>query len=163
MLRGSGGRRRPGGRTCSPRCSVQSFDWAVLRMVREAEPGLRLNALTNTDYLEIDQPGASPWLAGLDIDDFGDSVPAAAAHLGFDAISPSHSILTPAMVTEAHAAGLRVLPWTVDDEATMRHLVGAGTATGTEVDGLITNRPDVLRGVLASLGLPLPPAFPRLA
>ena len=145
------------------RCSVQSFDWAVLRMVREAEPRLRLNALTNTDYLEIDQPGASPWLAGLDIDDFGDSVPAAAAHLGFDAISPSHTILTPAMVTEAHAAGLRVLPWTVDDEATMRHLVGTGTATGAEVDGLITNRPDVLRGVLASLGLPLPPAFPRLA
>lgn len=145
------------------RCTVQSFDWAVLRMVREAEPRLRLNALTNTDYLEIDQPGASPWLAGLDIDDFGDSVPAAAAHLGFDAISPSHSILTPAMVLEAHAAGLRVLPWTVDDKATMRHLVGTGSAAGAEVDGLITNRPDLLRDVLASLGLPLPPAFPRLA
>ena len=69
------------------------------------EPRLSLNALTNTDYLEVDQPGASPWLAGLDIDDFADSVPAAVSALGFDAISPSHTILTPAMVAEAHEAG----------------------------------------------------------
>ena len=33
-------------------------------------PRISLNALTNTDYLEVDQPGASPWLAGIDIDDF---------------------------------------------------------------------------------------------
>ena len=56
-----------------------------------ADPELSLNALTNTDYLEVDQPGASPWLAGIDIDDFADSVPAAVSALGFDAISPSHT------------------------------------------------------------------------
>jgi len=89
---------------------VQSFDWAVLRLVRAEEPRLGLNALTNTDYLEVDQPGASPWLAGIDIDDFDDSVPAAVSALGFDTVSPSHTILTPAMIEEAHEAGLRVLP-----------------------------------------------------
>ena len=74
--------RRGGARRCShdaglvARTTMQSFDWAVLRLVRAAEPRrCGLNALTNTDYLEVDQPGASPWLAGLDIDDFGDSVP----------------------------------------------------------------------------------------
>ena len=46
------------------RSSIQSFDWAVLRLVRAAEPEIALNALTNTDYLEVDQPGASPWLGG---------------------------------------------------------------------------------------------------
>ena len=136
------------------RSSIQSFDWAVLRLVRTADPGLCLNALTNTDYLEIDQPGASPWLAGIDIDDFADSVPAAVSALGFDAISPSHSILTPAMVTEAQAADLRVLPYTVDDEPTMRRLLEMG------VDGLITNRPDLMRDVLASQDLPLPRRYP---
>ncbi len=136
------------------RTSVQSFDWAVLRLVHAAEPRLALNALTNTDNLEVDQPGASPWLDGLDIDDFTDDVPAAVSSLGFDAISPSHTILTPAMVAEAHEVGLRVLPYTVNNEAMMRHLVGLG------VDGLITDRPDLLRGVLASMGQPLPPPYP---
>ena len=139
------------------RVSIQSFDWAVLRLVRAAEPRLALNALTNTDYLEVDQPGASPWLAGLDIDDFHDSVPAAVSSLGFDAISPSHTILTPAMVAEAHEAELRVIPYTVDDVASMRRLVEFG------VDGMITNRPDVLRSVLAEMDVPLPRSYPRIA
>ena len=139
------------------RASIQSFDWAVLRLVRAEEPRLALNAITNTDYLELHQPGASPWLAGLDIDDFDDSVPAAVAALGFDAISPSHTILTPAMVAEAHEAGLRVLPYTVDAASSMRWLIEVG------VDGIITNRPDVLRSVLAEMDLPLPRAYPRIA
>jgi glycerophosphoryl diester phosphodiesterase len=139
------------------RASIQSFDWAVLRLVRAAEPRLTLNAITNTGYLEVDQPGASPWLGGLDIDDFADSVPAAVSALGFDAISPSHTILTPAMVAEAHDAGLRVIPYTVDAPPTMRRLVGLG------VDGMITNRPDVLRSVLAEMDVPLPRPCPRIA
>jgi glycerophosphoryl diester phosphodiesterase len=136
------------------RTSVQSFDWEVLRLVHEAQPRLALNALTNTGYLEVDQPGASPWLAGLDIDDFAGSVAAAASVLGFDAISPSHTILTPAMVAEAHEAGLRVLPYTVNDQPMMGHLVRMG------VDGLITDRPDLLREVLASMEQPLPRQYP---
>ncbi len=136
------------------RTSIQSFDWAVLRLVRAAEPRIALNALTNTDKLEVNQAGASPWLAGLDIDDFADSVAAAVSALGFDAISPSHTILTPAMIAEAHEAELRVLPYTVDNEPMMRHLIEIG------VDGLITNRPDLLREVLASMDQPLPPAYP---
>jgi glycerophosphoryl diester phosphodiesterase len=132
------------------RTSIQSFDWAMLRLVRAEEPRLTLNAITNTDYLELHRPGASPWLAGLDIDDFGGDIPAAVSRLGFDAISPSHTILTPTMVAEAHEAGLRVLPYTVDAAASMRWLVEIG------VDGMITNRPDVLRTVLAEMDVPLP-------
>jgi glycerophosphoryl diester phosphodiesterase len=136
------------------RSSIQSFDWSMLQLVHAAEPRLALNALARTDYLEIDQPGMSPWLGGIDIDDFHDSVPAAVSALGFDAISPSHTILTPEMVAEAHAADLRVLPYTVDNEPMMRHLFALG------VDGLITNRPDLLREVLASMDQPLPRRYP---
>jgi glycerophosphoryl diester phosphodiesterase len=139
------------------RASIQSFDWVVLRLVRADEPRIALNALARADSLEVDQPGASPWLAGLDIDDFQGSVPAAVSALGFGTISPSHTILTPAMVAEAHQAGLRVLPWTVDAAPSMRRLIEFG------VDGMITDRPDVLRSVLAEMDMPLPRSYPRIA
>ena len=148
VLRGSG----MVGRSC-----IQSFDWTVLRMTRVEEPDIMLSAVTKSDDLELHQPGASPWLGGLDIDDFHGSIPAAVSALGFDMVSPSHTIVTPALVAEAHEADLRVVPWTVDHAETMRRLIGFG------VDGLITNRPDVLRSVLSELDMPLPRKYPRIA
>lgn len=50
------------------------------------------------------------------------------------------------VISRAHALGIRVVVWTVDDPATMRSLLDAG------VDGIITDRPDVLREVLISRG-----------
>lgn len=140
------------GRSC-----LQSFDWTVLRMARAEEPDIMLSAVTKSDDLELHQPGASPWLGGLDIDDFHGSVPAAVSTLGFDMICPSHIIVTPAMVAEAHEADLRVVPYTVDDTETMRRLIEFG------VDGLITDRPDVLRSVLSELDMPLPRSHPGIA
>lgn len=136
------------------RASVQSFDWHVLDLVRRASPGIRLNVLTNVGYLEVGLPGASPWMAGVDVDDFGGDVVAAARHRGYSALSPRHSLVTAEMVDEAHAAGLEVIPYTVDDPGVMRDLIRSG------VDGLITNRPDVLRAVLSELGFPLPEPCP---
>lgn len=48
------------------------------------------------------------------------------------------------VIARAHQLGIRVVVWTVDDPATMRSLLDAG------VDGIITDRPDVLREVLIS-------------
>ena len=62
--------------------------------------------------------------------------------------------VTAAMVRRAHRLGMAVIPWTVDDEATMRSLIDAG------VDGLITNYPDRLRHVMQER-LPLPPGTSR--
>ncbi len=50
------------------------------------------------------------------------------------------------VIARAHDLGIRVVVWTVDDPATMRTLLDAG------VDGIITDRPDVLREVLVSRG-----------
>jgi glycerophosphoryl diester phosphodiesterase len=50
------------------------------------------------------------------------------------------------VISRAHDLGIRVVVWTVDDPATMRSLLDMG------VDGIITDRPDVLRDVLISRG-----------
>lgn len=56
-------------------------------------------------------------------------------------------------VEAAHSAGVAVHVWTVDDEPSMRRLVGLG------VDGIITDLPTVLTRVLGELGV----AWPGLA
>lgn len=56
-------------------------------------------------------------------------------------------LLTPRFLAAAHARGAQVHIWTVDDEATMDELIDLG------VDGIFTDRPDVLRRVLLRRGL----------
>jgi glycerophosphoryl diester phosphodiesterase len=53
-------------------------------------------------------------------------------------------VVTRRFVREAHDRGLRVDVWTIDDEPAMRRLLDYG------VDGIMTDRPDVLAGVLNS-------------
>ncbi|MDA2809716.1 glycerophosphodiester phosphodiesterase family protein [Nocardiopsis sp. RSe5-2] len=148
--------------------TVQSFDWGALMRMHEVEPRLPLVALTNRDFLETGEPGASPWLGGIDIDDFGGDPIAAVDSFGADAFSPVHGFpqdgtvddpdyepyVTGEMVDRAHERGIAVIPWTVDDEATMHKLMDDG------VDGLITDYPDRLRSVMAERGLKLPKRYP---
>ncbi|HVH32000.1 MAG TPA: glycerophosphodiester phosphodiesterase family protein [bacterium] len=60
--------------------------------------------------------------------------------------------LTPDVVTAAHAAGLYVETWVVDEPADQSRVLGM------EVDGVMTNHPPRLRQTFAALQLPLPPS-----
>jgi len=60
-----------------------------------------------------------------------------------DFLAVEKSMATRRFVRVAHRAGKKVYPWTIDDPSRMIRLLGLG------VDGLITNRPDVAREVLA--------------
>lgn len=150
------------------RVSIQSFDWGSLMMMREVEPSLPIVALTNgAQFLQPGQPGASPWLGGIDIDDFNGDLVAAAHSFGADAISPVHGnpqngavtdenyqpYVTEEMVGNAHEAGMKVIPWTVNDKATMNKLIDDG------VDGIITDYPDRLREVMEERGFKLPKEY----
>lgn len=55
-------------------------------------------------------------------------------------------VYTSEVVQRAHDIGVRVLVWTVNDSSTMHRLLDQG------VDGIITDRPDVLREVLVARG-----------
>ena len=133
------------------RVEIQSFDWRTLPMVHWAEPSIPLVALYNAQTWAPD----STWLAGENAAVIGDPV-IGAKLIGADMISPDYRLVdgTP-YVDHAHALGLKVIPWTVNDAAAMREQIGYG------VDGLITDYPTLLRRALAELGMPLPPAYHR--
>lgn len=59
--------------------------------------------------------------------------------LGFipDVLSPDYVIVTPEMIADCHAMGVKVLPWTVNDAAEIKRLKDMG------VDGIITDYPNL--------------------
>jgi glycerophosphoryl diester phosphodiesterase len=57
------------------------------------------------------------------------------------------TILAERMISMAHEAGLKVIVWTVNDPFEMKRLLDQG------VDGVITDRPDLLRAVMTQRGV----------
>jgi len=149
--------------------TIQSFDWGALNTMHRLAPSWPLVALTNRDFLQVGKPGASPWLGGVDADDFGGDyvATAAAAVPGLTALSPNYgfpqngTVADPAfrfypdraMVEAAHSRGLEVIPWTCDDPATVSALIDLG------VDGIITDYPNRVRQIMADRGMRLPKAY----
>ena len=109
----------------APRTTLQSFDPRVLEAVHRAGAPVRTSML-------VWQPG------GLD------------EHLSAlsfvpDIYSPSASLVDAALVDAAHARGLQLIPWTVNDVDAMTALIRLG------VDGLITDYPDRGRQALRAV------------
>ena len=140
------------------RTTVQSFDWRTLQAAQRIAPDISTAYLSSErsgfDTIRRGQPGASPWTAGFDVDDYGGSVPRMVHAAGGRIWSPDHRDLTPAALAEAHALGLPVIVWTVNRREDMTRLIETG------VDGIISDRPDVLRAVMAERGMALPAATP---
>ena len=135
----------------SHRVIIQSFDWRTLRRVQAVAPGVRTAYLSAQqewlDNIQAGQPGRSPWMAGLDIDDVGGSVPRAVHAAGGDIWSPYFRELEPAALEQARDLGLRVIVWTVNEVDDMNRLIDLG------VDGIITDYPDRLGEVVRRRGL----------
>lgn len=136
------------------RVTIQSFDWRTLVEARRIAPEIETACLTistnNFDSVRPGPDGASPWHAGLRAADHGHSVPRLAKAAGCATWSMFWRNLTPELVAEARALGLKVLPWTVNAPADMARLIEWG------VDGIITDYPDRLRTVMQAKGVKLP-------
>ncbi|MEO1170568.1 MAG: glycerophosphodiester phosphodiesterase family protein [Myxococcota bacterium] len=100
-----------------------AFDFDVLVRARRMEPQLHLTHLVNATVDEAE------WAAAV----------ARAAEHGFSAIGPNEALATERRVESAHAAGLSVFAWTVDEAARMKTLADYG------VDAIMTN--DIELGV----------------
>jgi glycerophosphoryl diester phosphodiesterase len=136
------------------RTTVQSFDWRTLLAVKRLAPEIETVCLTSPSTLRDVGEGAarrpSRWLAGLDPADHGGSVPRLAKAAGCGTWSPRFQDLAADQLAEAHALGLKVVPWTVNAPEAMGELIDM------QVDGLITDYPDRAREVMAAKGMALP-------
>ncbi|MBW2275621.1 MAG: glycerophosphodiester phosphodiesterase [Deltaproteobacteria bacterium] len=105
------------------RMLFSSFSDPVLRELRSLSRAARIGVLVS-----LGAPGGSIERA---------------RSVGAEAVNPHYLLVTRRLVEEAHAEGLAVYPYTVDDEEQMLRLLSLG------VDGIFSNRPDRLRSVVA--------------
>ncbi len=101
---------------------VHGFDHRIVRRLLSQRPGL-VGGVLSTSY------PVDPWRQP--------------AEAGARELWQEGSMVDQALVKGAHQRGFRVYAWTVDDPARARALAALG------VDGLCTNRPDVIRQALA--------------
>ena len=122
-----------------------SFGWRVLRAVRGIEPAIATSAAREEVRWALYRsrcrwPVTRVAYRGYQVPEF-----AGRTH-----------VVSPRFVEDAHAAGLGVQVWTVDTEDEARRMLACG------VDGLITDRPDIIvpfarrtaLSSLDSLGMP---------
>jgi len=103
---------------------ISSFDLPTIDRVRDLAPGV------DTGYLVVDPSSV-------------DAVAVAAAG-GHTALHPWDPCVTPALLAECRAAGLRCNTWTVDDLDRVAALAAMG------VDGIVTNTPAAARSALSA-------------
>lgn len=99
------------------RVIIQSFDFRTLQYVHQHYPQFRTAMLIE----DFDKRGLEQELNDL----------------GFipTIYSPHYSLATKEVIDACHRKKIKIIPWTVDDEATMKKLVHDG------VDGIITDNP----------------------
>ncbi|MFC1474657.1 glycerophosphodiester phosphodiesterase [bacterium] len=100
------------------KCMISSFKLPALKEVKSLEPGIQ------TGYIAV------PAIRSVYL--------RRAKSAGCDAVHPFYKLVTRKFVEAAHAQGLDVNVWTVNDEEGMRRMTDIG------VDMIITNRPDTL-------------------
>jgi glycerophosphoryl diester phosphodiesterase len=140
----------------SSRVTIQSFDWRTLLLVQKQAPEIPTVYLTDQQPPDatvfLDKPSA--WTAGFDPLKYGGSLPQAIKAAGGAIWSPNYQDVTPALIDESHRLGIKVVVWTVNQPEDMSRLIDMG------VDGIISDRPDLLRTAAAAKGIPLPRPAP---
>jgi glycerophosphoryl diester phosphodiesterase len=106
------------------RLVVQSFDFAAMKELKTLRPALPVGLLGTPPLSHL------PVLAGW-----------------ADQVNPRHVTVDRAYVDRVHALGMRCLVWTVDRSVMVRRALRMG------VDGVISNRPDLVARQLAAVRL----------
>lgn len=130
------------------RVVVSAFHSAVLRQVAAASPRIRIGFTYPDDRLGISRHRPLWPLVRLGLSTMRATVPWRLERLlvraGATAVMLNHTLVTPRAVARAHAIGVPVLTWTVDDPAVVLRVVEAG------VDAVISNDPEMVMATLVS-------------
>jgi glycerophosphoryl diester phosphodiesterase len=140
----------------SDRVTIQSFDWRTLQQVQKLSPTIPTVYLTQQHGLgaTVALDSASAWTAGFNPGEYGHSLPRTIKAAGGAIWSPYFGDVDPDLVDESHRLGLAVVVWTVNATADMARMIDMG------VDGIISDRPDLLRKVAGDKGISLPIGSP---
>jgi glycerophosphoryl diester phosphodiesterase len=130
----------------SSRCIVSGTHPSSLQAVSRAAPRVRIGLTYPEDKLEISRrpylwPIVSLGLTSLRAS-AGIRVPRLARRAGATAVMLQHRLVTASFVERAHAIGMPVLAWTVDEPTDLLRVEAAG------VDGVITNDPTIFVATL---------------
>ena len=138
--------------------TIQSFDWRTLQRTQQIAPEIPTVYLTAQqnflDNIAAGKAEGSPWTAGIQARDHGGSVARMVKSAGGSVWSPFFRDVDQGKVDEAHALGLRVVVWTVNLPNDIAKMLDIG------VDGIISDRPDIVRTAMARRRMSLPKATP---
>ena len=103
------------------RVIIQSFDYRTLKIMNEKYPDVKTAAL-------VEEDDSRSFREHLD-------------ELGFvpSIYSPAYKLVTKELVEECHRQQVKIVPWTVNDQATIEQLKALG------VDGVITDHPELFQ------------------
>jgi len=139
------------------RVTIQSFDWRTLQVAQRIAPEIPTVYLSAQqrflDNIAAAMSAGSPWTAGFQYREHG-SVPRIVKAAGGRIWSPHSGDLSDGALREARALGLRVIVWTVNEPVQIERMLDRG------VDGIISDRPDLVRRIMAERGMTLPLATP---
>ncbi|ASU84995.1 glycerophosphodiester phosphodiesterase [Nocardiopsis gilva YIM 90087] len=110
----------PSGRKSANRLVIQSFDRDSVKRSKKILKHVPHGILGRVDEDDIDRYGS--WA---------------------DMINPNHTTINASYVRKVHAAGMHVVTYTLNERDEMRRAIRMG------VDGIISDRPDVLADVIA--------------
>lgn len=146
------------------RTIIQAFDYRCLLELQKINPKITTAYLTayeeESNLYSSDSQLAGLWTAGHLLKNYANSIPKMIASLGGKIWGPQDIELTPALVNEAHSFGLEVVPWSWPEKTgTEMNVSFTEKLIATGIDGIITDRPDILRGLMAARGMQLPNAI----
>ena len=146
---------------------VQAFEWQALVDLHKLNPAIKTAYLTDhtTDPMNPSQdshPSAQNlWTFPLKPADFNYDYPKMVKHLGGTLWEPFEIDLSHETLQKAYSLGLKVVTWSWSEaEGSDFNYPVINQLIQWNVDGIITDRPDILRGLEAANGLDLPTAYP---